>query len=1269
MKSNRSSLAAFAAVACLLALSGLQAPGQAQAASYHSADYVAPQDWKFSLSELLRVIQLYNLNEYSCDAGTPWQDEGYRPGAGDRTCAPHKGDYLVGSGPAKGADWKIGLSELLRVIQLYNLGGYHGDSAGEDGYEPGLPAPVVVARTVSGTVRDLSADGAALLPRSDLPVIGGARVEVWADLNGDGLYGAGEAFAATGDDRGFFSVPIPGEADVARLKVRVSKAGYSEFVREYEEFSGALVLAPVLAAGDVVRIDLAGVAAGPARGGRIALLGDEVVTVRLVKDRATGRRAARVTLGRGADPGAETEPALFTASFPVRGLRLAADAPPQVYASVGYLDTVNAPDLMPGGFRGEGEGDTPVDLLTTYAASQIKLYDASGQELMTDPTDRTKTVHIKMVLPVEAFASLVDEDPATDVVEIPLFYFDEAAAIWKLHKKADGTTAYGWLQDNYGNRLTRSDLSQLQATRAEGAATVPDPQYAPAGVSPADVTVYGVGEVHHFTTWNCDRSGSSTSFHAEFKDKNGKPVKADFRLRGKKGGTTTDSDRPGPDGRVNLHTNYDRNADSLIKKLLDRQSESAARAEILWIIQHGKNPYAKQALIEALRRYAENLRDDIAQDNSGGDLGRGFRAIFNNKTIQDAFIGTDGLDCTKTPDLCNGILGAAAETVNQSKAGQKAVAVLMEIAVDAYNPGSIDFDYLVNKGVDLLDATVEMEGIKDAKGDMEQIYSGVKQVKALADQVKELKKTSLTSDAAWGEYWKAMNEFKAALGEVKNVAMIIGGRGGRAASRRLNLSVIPPPEPPTGTLAEREAATVWIEHEALLEGEDVGGVFFGASALSRYIWGHFGATGFVPVAGAPAMPRAGGSLAVLEIFDGADWVPVPGASDRGVRADFIPIPATTSFGGGSPARPVAHLGTWSFDVDPNVQVTGKLLIQGTDRPARNAVVVIEGQEFRPDATGEVAGAMTAFVQSVAVSVPGAYWGSKAVAGGRVDLGTIQVPETIFWDPARSGYEVLRGAPLVVDPGARSVSGDPVLYTFRLYRSYWGKRSGEAPLDEAAGAVSYPFPTDPVGYYWLSVVGTVNGVSSEVGFNVNVRNNPPVIQSVTVTPASPKVGDELRVRVAVTDPDGDDEIAWRGLNAGCVDGAGARYWLWFVQEDGDWVARTDRQYDLYRAPGAALDCTVEAWASDRLGGFVGAQQSFTLTQSQVAPEVTRRYLAAEYTLACWRYDPEGPCELSTRPGYSVSFVDRNGDLDRYELDCGAGGEPVTSAAPITEACRY
>ena len=34
-------------------------------------------------------------------------------------------------------DWRISLSELLRLIQLYTLGGYHPCEDGEDGYCPG----------------------------------------------------------------------------------------------------------------------------------------------------------------------------------------------------------------------------------------------------------------------------------------------------------------------------------------------------------------------------------------------------------------------------------------------------------------------------------------------------------------------------------------------------------------------------------------------------------------------------------------------------------------------------------------------------------------------------------------------------------------------------------------------------------------------------------------------------------------------------------------------------------------------------------------------------------------------------------------------------------------------------------------------------------------------------------------------------------------------------------------------------------------------------
>ncbi len=102
--------------------------------SCHSADY-QPQDNKISLSELLRVIQLYNHGAYHClfntDDGewpTPDMEDEYALGKGNQDCAHHSSDY-------KPQDWSIGLSELLRLIQLYNSpGGYHADENGEDGF-------------------------------------------------------------------------------------------------------------------------------------------------------------------------------------------------------------------------------------------------------------------------------------------------------------------------------------------------------------------------------------------------------------------------------------------------------------------------------------------------------------------------------------------------------------------------------------------------------------------------------------------------------------------------------------------------------------------------------------------------------------------------------------------------------------------------------------------------------------------------------------------------------------------------------------------------------------------------------------------------------------------------------------------------------------------------------------------------------------------------------------------------------------------------------
>ncbi len=95
----------------------------------HSADIDA--DARIGLSELLRVIQFYNSGAVACLAGT---EDGYVPASGDQTCAPHTADFAP-------QDWQIRLSELLRCIQIFNALGYMICPEGEDGYCPLFVTP------------------------------------------------------------------------------------------------------------------------------------------------------------------------------------------------------------------------------------------------------------------------------------------------------------------------------------------------------------------------------------------------------------------------------------------------------------------------------------------------------------------------------------------------------------------------------------------------------------------------------------------------------------------------------------------------------------------------------------------------------------------------------------------------------------------------------------------------------------------------------------------------------------------------------------------------------------------------------------------------------------------------------------------------------------------------------------------------------------------------------------------------------------------------
>ena len=103
---------------------------------YHRADY-DPRDYQISLTELLRVIQIYSNGAYYCgDPPSTSSGDGYGIGDPDPDsedaymCQPHDSDYNP-------RDWQISLNELLRLLQFYNALEYHTDEAGEDGFEPG----------------------------------------------------------------------------------------------------------------------------------------------------------------------------------------------------------------------------------------------------------------------------------------------------------------------------------------------------------------------------------------------------------------------------------------------------------------------------------------------------------------------------------------------------------------------------------------------------------------------------------------------------------------------------------------------------------------------------------------------------------------------------------------------------------------------------------------------------------------------------------------------------------------------------------------------------------------------------------------------------------------------------------------------------------------------------------------------------------------------------------------------------------------------------
>lgn len=114
------------------------------APAFHTAD--TDGDSRFSLSELLRVIEIYNTRfgttrtgHYQVQSGT---EDGFA--ANPNLSNSESGGLAMFHAADSNSDGKLGLSELLRVIELYNYregtvrtGAYRVENGTEDGFAPG----------------------------------------------------------------------------------------------------------------------------------------------------------------------------------------------------------------------------------------------------------------------------------------------------------------------------------------------------------------------------------------------------------------------------------------------------------------------------------------------------------------------------------------------------------------------------------------------------------------------------------------------------------------------------------------------------------------------------------------------------------------------------------------------------------------------------------------------------------------------------------------------------------------------------------------------------------------------------------------------------------------------------------------------------------------------------------------------------------------------------------------------------------------------------
>jgi hypothetical protein len=126
-------------------------------------------------------------------------------------------------------------------------------------------------------------------------------------------------------------------------------------------------------------------------------------------------------------------------------------------------------DAFPGDFS-----DDAGNLLVSGVFASIELTDGSGAAMGELPTP----ARLRMELPRDSWPVVVDVDDQNEVIDVPLYSFDESSGEWV----SDGQ---GWLEDAAAEPLDIADLEALHDGSYEG-------------------LVYAAGDIMHLSYWNVD---------------------------------------------------------------------------------------------------------------------------------------------------------------------------------------------------------------------------------------------------------------------------------------------------------------------------------------------------------------------------------------------------------------------------------------------------------------------------------------------------------------------------------------------------------------------------------------------------------------------------------------------------------------------------------------------------------------------------------------------------------------------------------------------